>query len=122
MLASCVNNRDNPVSGEPAPSEDVSFSASIAPIFTGSCSGSGCHIGERTSGVELTTYASIISCVGVQYGENVFIPEDASNSPLVDKIEPNPAFGLRMPRNRSPLGSNEINLIKAWINQGARNN
>lgn len=94
----------------------------VQSILSGSCGGSGCHIGETTSGVRLDSYTNVIESEGIQYGEKVVQPNDAAGSPLVDKIEEDPQFGVRMPRGRSPLPQADIDLIKMWINQGAMNN
>lgn len=91
-------------------------------IFNQSCGGSGCHVNETTSGVRLNTYENVIGSVGDQYGTEVINPENADDSPLVDKIESNnPEFGARMPENGNPLSDSRISQIKEWINNGAEN-
>jgi len=111
-------NDDDPPMDEPM---DPTFT-NVQQIFNGNCGGSGCHIGERTSGVRLDSYDNVTTSVGDQYGELVVQPNDADGSPLVDKIEANPQFGVRMPRNGSALSDEQIQLIRDWINDGAPNN
>lgn len=94
----------------------------VQQIFNGSCGGSGCHIDERTSGVRLDTYDNATNSVGDQYGILVIQPGDADGSPLVDKIEPDPEHGERMPLGQGALPQDDIDLIREWINQGANNN
>lgn len=94
----------------------------VQQIFEQSCGGSGCHIGERTFGVRLDGYDNVMESEGQQYGKLIVQPGNASESPLVDKIEPNPDNGERMPKNGSPLTDDRINQIKEWINNGAENN
>lgn len=101
---------------------DVSYAQDIQPIFDNSCGGASCHIGEEESGVELTTYQDVMNSVGTQYGEEIVDPGNPGDSPLVDKITPNPEFGARMPQGGDPLSEEEINLIRGWINEGANNN
>lgn len=97
--------------------------ANVQSIFNSSCATSGCHdAATSSSGVNLSDYESIINSVGVQYGEKVVQPGDADGSPLVDKIEPNPDTGARMPQGRSPLSDEQISLIRQWINEGAEEN
>lgn len=97
--------------------------SNIQQIFNQSCSGSGCHINTRTSGVRLNTYQNAIESVGDQYGTNVIIPENADGSPLVDKIESSsPQFGSRMPITGNFLSDSRISQIKQWIDEGAENN
>lgn len=92
-------------------------------IFNQSCGGSGCHVNETTNGVRLDSYQNVIGSVGVQYGTEVVNPENADESPLVDKIESdNPEFGTRMPANGNPLSDSRISQIKEWIDTGAENN
>lgn len=95
----------------------------IQMIFNQSCGGSGCHVSETTSGVRLDSYQNVIGSVGVQYGTEVVNPENADESPLVDKIESdNPEFGVRMPASGSTLSDSRISQIKEWIDTGAENN
>lgn len=94
--------------------------ANVQQIFTQNCG--SCHIGGTENGVRLDSYENVINSVGDQYGIEVVQPEDANGSPLVDKIEPNPEFGSRMPEDGPFLSSDRINQIKEWINQGADNN
>lgn len=101
----------------------ISFSQNVLPIFQASCSGSGCHINNTQSGVNLTSFNSIRASSGAQYGGLVVVPGNAAGSPLINKIESSsPLFGQRMPRGRSPLSSPNIATIKTWINDGAINN
>jgi hypothetical protein len=92
----------------------------IQAIFEQNCA--SCHIGGSTNGVRLDSYENVIESVGDQYGANVVQPGDADNSPLVDKIEPSPQFGNRMPEGGPFLSQERIDQIRAWINQGAENN
>jgi hypothetical protein len=120
ILTGCNYDKiDNSLVG--APGEAVVFSQDVLPIFLNSCSGSGCHIGGQTSGVELTTYSSIINSVGQQYNGRVIVPGDAANSPLINKILSQPRNGARMPLGRTPLTGNQISIIRTWIDDGAKN-
>ena len=92
----------------------------IQKIFEQNCA--SCHIGSNTNGVQLDSYKNVIESVGDRYGINVVQPEDADGSPLVDKIEPNPEFGGRMPQGGSFLSQQRIDQIREWIDNGAENN
>ncbi|MDX1618948.1 MAG: hypothetical protein R3224_09190 [Balneolaceae bacterium] len=94
----------------------------IQDLFTANCGGSGCHIGNTTSGVRLDSYDDVINSQGLQYNTLIVQPGDADNSPLIDKLEPNPQFGVRMPNGRTPLTDDRIAQIRTWINEGAENN
>lgn len=107
------NNNNNEIGMEPT-------FANVQQIFTQNCG--SCHIGGTQNGVRLDSYDNVINSVGDQYGTEVVQPDDADASPLIDKIEPNPQFGARMPEGGPYLSSDRIDQIKEWINQGAENN
>lgn len=124
----CGNNTEDLVSGgdsddEGNPIENISYADKVQPIFNTSCGGSGCHTGGGSAnGVNLSGHSQAINSVGVNYGGNVIIAGNANSSPLVDKIEPSPDHGSRMPLGRSPLSNTQIETIRTWINEGAQNN
>ncbi|MEX0609711.1 MAG: T9SS type A sorting domain-containing protein [Balneolaceae bacterium] len=101
----------------PVAMAQVDYETEIQPIFSNNCT--SCHGGQN--GVTLSSYSAVISSVGQQYQTEVVQPGDASNSPIVDKISnDNPEHGVRMPQNGPPyLTSEEITLIRDWINEGA---
>lgn len=113
---------DNSDQMTPPPQEEISFADDVLPIFGASCSGSGCHVGERTNGVRLDSYEQVTSSVGLQYGSPIVEPGNAADSPIIDKITPNPQFGVRMPFGRAPLSALQIDLIRTWIDDGADDN
>lgn len=91
-------------------------------IFEESCGGAACHIGEQRNGVRLDSYDNVINSEGSNYGKLVVQPSDADGSPLVDKIEPDPDIGNRMPQGGPYLSDERINQIRDWIDNGAENN
>lgn len=95
----------------------------VQEIFESSCGGVNCHISNQRSGVRIDTYDNATNSEGDQYGKLVIQEGDAAGSPIVDKIESsNPEHGDRMPPGGPFLSSDEIDLIKEWINDGAKNN
>ena len=123
LTVACSTNTENLVNepeegGENTPPiEQVSYANDVQPIFNGTCT--NCHGGS--GGVNLTSFTALMSSVGNNYGNNVVVAGDADASGLVDKIEPNPQHGNRMPTNGS-LTNTEIQTIRTWINEGALNN
>jgi len=87
-------------------SGQVDYSSQVQTIFNARCI--SCH--GATSGVTLTGYAATLSSVGNQYGKPVVAPGDTAESPLWDKINPNPAIGNRMPPF-GPLSEDNIETI-----------
>ncbi len=91
----------------------------VGQILAGSCG--DCHTSQQESGVRVNTYDNLMNSVGVQYGRNIVDPGSADTSPLIDKIEPNPEIGDRMPEDGTPLSNARIDQIRTWINNGAEN-
>ena len=114
---SCTNSTD------PLPDvTSVSYAADIQPIFNGSCGGSACHTnGGAAFGVDLSNYAATMASRGSQYSGATVVPGNPDSSPLVDKIEPNPTHGSRMPLGRAALNATQIQKIRTWIQNGANN-
>jgi hypothetical protein len=97
----------------PCDSDSVYFSMQILPILQSNCGMSGCHdAGTASDGVVLTSYASVMN-------SGIVTPFNISNSDLYEVlVETDP--DKRMPPN-GPLPANQIQLIQAWIQQGALN-
>lgn len=92
----------------------VDYQQDIQPIFDARCV--SCHGGS--SGVFLQNYDAVMNSVGTQYQQLIVIPEEPEESPLYDKLFPNPEFGSRMPLGGS-LTEEQIALIYDWIKEGA---
>ncbi|GAB5410081.1 MAG: hypothetical protein BalsKO_24460 [Balneolaceae bacterium] len=92
----------------------VDYASQIQPIFNASCT--SCH--GTNGGVTLTSFEALMGSTGNAYGSNLVVAGDPDASGLVDKIEPNPTSGSRMPIGGTLLQS-EIDLIRQWITEGA---
>jgi hypothetical protein len=99
------------------PTSNVSFQAQVLPLFNQACNFSGCHGSDALqSVVKLTSWGELmVSGAGV----GAVIPGQPNNSTLVKRIE---GQGARMPPTGYPLNQNQINGIRAWIVEGAKNN
>lgn len=126
IVVSCSDNSTGAEDGNGGGNGDTPTEptfTNVQEIFESSCGGTNCHINNRRSGVRLDSYDNVTSSEGDQYGKLVVQEGDAANSPLVDKIESsNPEHGERMPPGGPFLSSDDIDLIKEWINEGAKNN
>lgn len=122
LFSSCLTNTEDLTDNELPVPEEISYAEDIQPIFNQSCGGSGCHVNNSRNGVNLSSYSATMNSVGSNYAKKIVQPGDPDNSPLVDKIEPNPEIGGRMPQSASPLTNNEISKIRKWITDGAQNN
>jgi mono/diheme cytochrome c family protein len=92
----------------------VEFGTQIQPIFTKNCR--SCHQGGAApADLQLDTAAGVVR--GSVSGK-VVTPGNSAASLLVQKITT--TSGLRMPPNGQRLTDQEIALIRAWIDQGAK--
>jgi hypothetical protein len=99
---------------QPEPVPEVSFQEEILPVLQARCAVQGCHAGPNPQvGLNLETYAGFEkgSLVGP-----VFNPGDSNGSKVVQRID-----GGGMPPG-APLGNDQIQLFKDWIDEGAKNN
>ena len=100
------------------PSSNVSYSEYIQPVFNAHCTNVGCHDdATRAAGLSLTSWGNATE------DYLVVAPGNPDNSRLVWAIEANGAI-LMPPYDASvlPLNSNQIQGIKTWIKEGAKNN
>ncbi|OLB50963.1 MAG: hypothetical protein AUI08_04255 [Gemmatimonadetes bacterium 13_2_20CM_2_65_7] len=108
------------------------LSGDVQPIFSLNCA--SCHDGVGTSlpGVQDLTaghsFASIVNHAAIQSALKRVLPSVPDSSYLVHKIQgtnllpPARGSGARMPLNGNPLSRGQINTIRNWILQGAKNN
>ena len=104
--------------GEPA----VSFSQEVQPIFNQHCI--QCHEpggrGEVASGLNLTSYENVMK--GANAGPMV-IAGDVEGSNLLVLMEGRADPSIRMPHGQNePVPKKDIQTIRSWIGQGAKNN
>ena len=115
-----------PGTGGGSGSATATLSTLQTQIFSARCT--GCHGGSApAAGLSLEASNSHANLVNVASSEKTgavrVIPGDAENSYLVQKLRGDPGIaGLRMPRNGPPyLTDDQINLVKQWIQNGAKN-
>ena len=105
---------------------DPSFSADIYEIFTRrGCTDSLCH-GGGEGGLTMTSastaYSALVDVTSPNSGEVRVVPGSAADSYLVKKLEGTASVGEQMPLGGGPLDATDLQNIKNWINQGAKNN
>lgn len=101
------------------PESNVSYAQHVQPLFNQTCALVGCHSQAETGDrLKLDTYENLK--FGVR-GLPVVISGNAAGSTLVLRIQGTGA-GERMPLGRNPLNQNQVNGIRAWINEGALRN
>ena len=104
--------------GEPA----VSFSQDVQPIINQHCI--QCHEvggkGEVASGLNLTSYEDVMK--GTNAGPMVSAG-DVEGSNLLVLMEGRADPSIRMPHGQNePVPKKDIQTIRSWIGQGAKNN
>jgi hypothetical protein len=119
--AGCSDNGSatGPGDGDGDGTDDVSFSEDVMPIFQANCTGVGCHIGTASPahGLNLSTYDGVIA--GATAGA-VVIPNNADDSEIIRRLEGDSQPS--MPFGQPLLPQETVDVIRAWIDQGAENN
>jgi hypothetical protein len=97
----------------------VSFKSDVMPVLQYRCL--ECHRadgpGVAYSGLNLESYEGLMK--GTRFGP-IVVPGNAMVSNLNVLVEGR--AGIRMPHNRKRLTPCEIQVLRNWVNQGAKNN
>lgn len=120
-LYGCGGGGDSTPTG---PTANVSFSSSIQPIFTSFCI--SCHpTNGQASFLPLTSNVSYINLVNKTStqsgGGTLVIPGNSADSILYKRVSGN-SVGDQMPKGGPFLSTTDQNLIKTWIDEGAKDN
>lgn len=99
----------------------VSYSKDVQPVLTKNCA--GCHApgkeGFIAAGLDVTSYQALMK--GGKFGPLVK-PGDALSSSLNMLVEGRAHPSIRMPHGKEKLADSEIETLKVWVNEGAKNN
>lgn len=107
----------------------VSFSTDIAPILTANCL--ECHkpagTGHIASGLMLSSESApdVLSYDGLMKGTKygpIIIAGNPLGSALNMLVEGRADPSIRMPHGKDPLTDAELEALKLWVDQGAKNN
>lgn len=101
---------------------EVSYSKEVRPILDKSCL--ECHkasgTGEQKSGLNMESYESLMK--GTKFGP-VIEPGSGASSTLIRLISGHADPSLKMPHgDRQPIPEKDVETIKRWVDQGAKNN
>jgi hypothetical protein len=103
---------DGPVA-LPSGSTDVSFQDEVLPLMVSNCAMSGCHnAASRAEGIQLTDYTNIRKEVK---------PGNPGDSELYEVITENDPDKRMPPPPQPAFSSAQSDLIRRWIQEGARN-
>ncbi|MCC6459044.1 MAG: hypothetical protein IT260_01155 [Saprospiraceae bacterium] len=104
------------LTGVPCSPDTVYFQNQILPLIISQCAKSGCHdVQSHEEGVVLVDYLRIISTGEVK----AFKPNSSELYKVLNDTDPKDRMP---PAPDAPLTTEQKNLIKKWIEQGALNN
>jgi hypothetical protein len=99
----------------------VSYKNDVQPILAKNCA--ECHaVGQKgflASGLDTTSYENLMK--GGKFGPLVK-PGDALSSSLNMLVEGRVHSSIQMPLGREKLPAKDIEKLKVWVNEGAKNN
>ena len=110
------------------PAHDTSFADDVVPIIKEyHCA--NCHtpggktpIGFVVGGLDLTSYDTL-RAGGARSMAQIIVPGNACSSVLLQKLEPGPPYGARMPLDGPEyLDEDDLQKLSDWIVEGARDN
>lgn len=102
--------------GQEPPSSPISYTKQIRPIFQEHCQ--GCHQPAKAEGGYVITKVDAL-LKGGESGETAVTPGDLTKSYLLAQITAKDG-AAEMPKGKPPLATAQIELIKTWIAQGAK--
>lgn len=99
----------------------VSYNKEVQPILAKNCS--ECHApgqkGLLASGLDTSSYQTLMK--GGRFGALVK-PGDALSSTLNILVEGRAHASIQMPHGRERLPAKDIETLKVWVNEGAKDN
>jgi hypothetical protein len=100
---------------------EVSFQQDVMPILKARCL--ACHIkggkGYEKSGLLMDSYENLLK--GTKFGK-VIVPGNSLNSVFNQVVEGRVDKSITMPHGGEQLVKTEIEILKTWVDQGAKNN
>ena len=129
IATSCKHSSDDPADADKNPQDTTKkdttkndttkhdttlcFTRDIQPLFASNCAQPGCHDAEtHEKGRDFSTYAGVMRDVKAGKPNDSKIVEVMTTSSGDDRMPPAP---------RQRLTAEQINLIKRWITEGAKN-
>ena len=100
---------------------DVSYQQDVIPIIKDHCI--ECHSvegkGYSESGFDMASYSGLMR--GTKFGP-VIVQGDSASSTLMRLIEHKADPSIAMPYHEAKLPEDHIEIVRAWIDQGAKDN
>jgi hypothetical protein len=100
-----------------AQDKGLTYTHDVAPLIKKYCL--PCHLAENENPSQLSMDNYEMLMKGGEHGKTI-VPGKPEESNLYRKLLPNPPFGKQMARNRKRLTEDELKIVVAWIEQGAK--
>lgn len=101
--------------------KEISFKAEVQPILKQYCV--ECHApggqGEEKSGLVADSYEGLMK--GTRFGA-IVKPGDTLTSAMIMLVEGRADPSIKMPHGKEALPKEKIDVLKKWVEQGAKNN
>jgi hypothetical protein len=110
--AACAGSAELP----PAATRPIDFVKDVQPILSSRCY--ECH-GEKKQKAELRWDVKSIALKGTEHGP-VIVPGQSAQSLMVQLVAGLKGDDARMPARGEPLTMEQIGILRAWIDQGAK--
>ena len=121
LIAICIGVQSGSHASTPSPGtalqsvEKKLTYSDIQPLLKQKCG--KCHGPQAEGDLSLLTYDDLMS--GGEHGKEV-VAGKPDKSPLYTKLTETPPFGKQMPKKGEKLTDDEMNSIKQWILDGAK--
>ena len=100
---------------------EVSYKADVQPIlkqYCLECHGEGGK-GYEASGLLMSSHESLMK--GTRFG-SIIKPGDSLSSVLIMLVEGRASPAIKMPHGKESLPKDKIEVLRKWVEQGAKNN
>lgn len=113
------------------PATGVSLAADLGPMFAARCNTGFCHnTANQASALDLTPAKAHAQLVGIKSKHTAcasfdrVVPGSPQTSFLIFKLQGTGACfaGVRMPKGMAALSAAQLQLVRDWISEGAKNN
>ena len=104
----------------PKTPKEISYAKDVAPILDKFCATCHNEDEDHPSQLFMDSYESLMK--GGKHGQAVK-PGNARESLLIQKMDAEPPFGKKMPPSKKLIPSDEqVEILRQWIDQGAKKN
>ena len=114
LWAGCKDSATTPGNDIVFPAMTVSYSQHVQPFFNLRCANFGCHEDQTRAGnLSLTSYVALTSRPGM------VIPGSSKSSLLIQRIDGRLPHPVNVP---IIINQNQLDGMKMWVDDGAKNN